>query len=136
MIVGGSDIVIEAPPGVSLANLILEYVRLLWPDSWFQDANEDEALPIGDRRVSIRGGRSREFFIYRDRAAVGDWGREGATPSNMNTMLYFILEAKSAGEDELQEFTMVCGERTAEVEQFARDLDRSFRSSWVPVRAA
>jgi hypothetical protein len=135
MIIGGSDIIIEAPPRVPLADLIIARVRLLWPDSWFQDAEDDEARPMRDPRVVVRGGRSREFFIYRDRASFDEWERYGATPSNMNTMLHFILPDNLAGDNELQTFTMVCGERTAEVEQLARDLDQSFRYAWSPAAA-
>jgi hypothetical protein len=136
MIVGGSDLIIEAPPEVPLTDLILARVRRFWPDSWFQDASEDDVYPIGDTRVSVRGGRSKEFFIYRDRAAIEGWKRGGATLSNMNKMLYFIVSDGDAADDEPREVTLVCGKQTRAIKQLVRDLDQSFRNSWVPVRAA
>src|SRR4051794_17944298 len=91
MIIGGSDILIEAPPDAPVVDFILSRVRLLWPDAWFQAAEEDECRSIHHSSVYISGGKSREFFIYRDHAAVEAWAKKGATVANLETMLYFII---------------------------------------------
>ena len=127
MIPGGSDIVIEAPPGTPVADLILGRIRRLWPDGLYQDADDDDAVYIDDPLVAFAGGRSREFFIYRNRIAFESWERDGATPENLDTMLQFLVTPSEERPAGVIEVTLVCGERTETIRALVDDLERSFR---------
>jgi hypothetical protein len=135
MIVGGSDIILWAPPGVPVAALVLGRLQRLWPQSRFQDIDDETDRDIHDPWVRIHGSRSREFFVYRDRGAVVAWERDGATTANLDTMLYFIIGDDPSGRDGLQEVTMVCGKKTRTIRQLIADLTKSFRSSRIPAPA-
>jgi hypothetical protein len=126
MIVGGSDLIFFAPADVPVVGIILRRVRQLWPLAWFQDPDEDKAHRIDDPRVISHGGESREFLIYRDQAAVSAWDRDGATPENLDSMLYFLIGEASEVEPGRRELTLVCGERTQAIEQLVRDLESDF----------
>jgi hypothetical protein len=126
VMIGGHDIIIDVPPRVPVADLILERVRRLWPDARFRDAEEEDHYAIHDPQILIRGARSKEFLIYRDPAAVEAWDREGATPANLDTMLYFIIGDDVVGRDSPRELTLVCGKKTREIRRLIDDLTKSF----------
>jgi len=136
MIVGGNDIVIPAPPDVPVTDLILSRVRRLWPNGRFQGADEDVDHALGDIYVVMQGGRSREFFIYRDRPSFEAWERDGATPTNLETMLYFLIGDPPADGWGLRQVTLVCGERTGAILNLIGDLESSFRASQISRQAA
>jgi len=122
--IGGIDIILQASPGMPLAELILGRLRSFWPSAVFQDADAADQYPIGDPSVLIHGGASREFFIYQDRNAAAVWARQGAVCENRNTMLHFLIGPETMGE--LQEITVVCDERTKEIDQLIADLQDTF----------
>ena len=122
-----NDIVIEARPDAPVGELILSRVRRHWPGGWFQDAEEDQIYRLRDPRVVVAGGRSSEFYIYRDQEAYDAWQRDGATAENLDTMLYFILDDPASVGGDLQEVTLVCGERTDAIQQLIHDLTASFQ---------
>lgn len=135
MTIGGHDIMMDVPPRVPTVDLILGRIRRLWPEARFQDAEEEDRYAIYDPHVFIGGARSKEFLIYRDLVAVVAWDRDGVTPANLNTMLYFIVRDGASGRVGMSEVTLVCGEKTREIEQFVDDLRKSFRSSRIPLAA-
>jgi hypothetical protein len=129
MMIGGHDIIIDVPPHAPVAHLILERIERLWPNARFRDAEEEGHYAIHDPQALIRGERSKEFLIYRDLAAVEAWDREGATPANLTTMLYFIIRDDPAGRDSLREVTLVCGKKSREIRRFIDDLTKSLQIS-------
>jgi hypothetical protein len=122
--IGGIDIILQAPPGIPLADLILGRLRSFWQSAVFQRADETDQYPIGDPWVLIHGGASREFFVYKDGDAAAAWARQGAVRENSNTMLHFLIGPERLGE--LQEVTVVCDERTREIDQLIGDLQDTF----------
>ena len=135
MIVGGSDLILCAPPGVPATALVVDRLRRFWPESRFQDVDEETDRDIHDPWVTVHGSRCVEFFICRDRAAVVAWDRDGATTANLDTMLYFIIRDDPEGRDGLQEVTLVCGKKTRAIRRLIDDLTQSFRSSRIPAPA-
>ena len=131
----GIDIILRAPPDVSVVDLILRYFRHCWPGSSFQDADQDDKYHIDDAWVSIHGTTSREFFIYRDRHAADAWAQEGAVASNVNTMLHFLVGDAPEAQADPREVTLVCDQRTDEIERLTVDLETTFRSCQLPALA-
>ena len=119
MSIGGIDIIIPVPPGVSPAESVLSQVRLFWPCALFVDAEATVSHPIDGPWVLAQGGRSVEFLVYRDSDALDSWHLEGLTPTNANTMLHFLIDDL---EDMSRELTLVCDSRTEAIEQLVRDL--------------
>ena len=132
MSIGGRDIVIAAPPDVSPAEVVLGYMRRLWPDGFFQDADQEDVHPINSPRVVIQGGLSREFFAFRDSGAVAAWQLDGATPENENSMLHFLVADPPLSKRLPRHVTLVCDELSAAIDQLIADLKMSFRGSRRP----
>jgi len=122
--IGGIDTVIQAPPGIPLADLLLGRLRSFWPSAVFQHADATAQFPIDDSWVLMHGGSAREFFVYKDRDAAEAWARHGTIPANSNTMLHFLVSPPAMGE--LQEVTLVCDQRTKEIDQLIADLQDTF----------
>ena len=129
MSIGGRDILIAAPPDVSAAEFILRRMRQLWPDGYFQDADEEVYHPVDSPGVLIQGCRSREFFVFINRAAAEAWHRAGATPENTNSMLHFLVEDRPRSRRSPRHVTMVCDELSSTIESLAADLKKSFWGS-------
>lgn len=136
MIVGGNDISFEVTPGTPIAALVLESARRYWPESQFQDAEKDDVHPIQDDWVLNHGSRSQEFFIYRDLAAVESWKRWGATPANLNKMLYVIIGTCPRETRMPWELTLVCGRQTKRLQRFITELKKTIRSFRFPRQLA
>jgi hypothetical protein len=130
---GGQDILIEAPPDVPAADVILRCLRLLWPDAYFQDADQEDYHPVDSPRVLIQGGRSREFFVFINRGAAESWNRDGATPENSNSMVHFLVEDRPRSRRSPRHVTLVCDEVSEAIERLAADLKKSFWGSRPPM---
>lgn len=126
MSIGGTDVVLRAPRHQPLGDVILRTCRRHWPDCVFQDAGEEQIHSLQESIVWNRGVASKEFFVYRDRAAAEKWNVEGASPANAETMLYFIID--DAGNDtKFLEVTAVCDNLSPMMKQVVRDLGGSFQ---------
>jgi hypothetical protein len=128
MEIGGVDIIIPVPPNVPVVGLVLERLRRLWPESIFNDAEGEEHHGISDPWVGLHGEDSREFLVYRDKDALATWERHGADPDHPNSLLHFIVDEAAGVEDGSQELTIVCDERSPEIERFIADLELRFRN--------
>src|SRR5437764_261188 len=117
MEIGGIDIILAVPADVPIVDMVLGRLMRLWPGAYFIDADETESHRIDEPWVRSRGGQCDEFLIYKDKAAVESWQQEGPTPGNTNTMLHFLLRADPEAGDEFKELTLVCDERTAEIDR-------------------
>jgi hypothetical protein len=135
MMIGGSDLVLEVPPRVPAAELIIARMRHFWPEALFQDAESDVAHPIQDPWTGLYGSASREFFIYRDRPSFESWQAEGGTDENLDRMLSFLIGNDAAAGSPGQ-VTVVCGEQTPAVRRLIEDLQGSFRAYQAPRQAA
>jgi hypothetical protein len=137
MVIGGIDLVFELPADVPAAELILRRVEQFWPNALFQDVEEDKWLPVQNSEILVRRLKSQEFFLYRDRAAAESWAAEGAAPTNQNTMLHFLIRTHKKRGSAFQSITLVCDEKTPEIEQLLSDLKGSMSPiTPSPVRAA
>ena len=121
-----NDQIIQAPPAAPVADLILGRIRRFWPEGLFQDAEEDEAHDLHSHRVAIHMGRCREFFVYRDGGSFAAWERDGATPENLETMLYFLIGKPINSEQGSREVTLVRGTLTELIWGLIRDLETNF----------
>ena len=124
--IGGTDIVLHAPPGVPVVELILRRLRRWWPEGLFQDADSAQRHPLSDRWVSLCGTMSTEFFIYCDRSSADTCDRLGVLPAETNRMLHFLIGQASDSGLGLQEVTVVCDRHTPEIDRLIKDLDQSF----------
>jgi hypothetical protein len=125
-VIGGTDVLLLAPPGVPAAEIILATMRLLWPGAIFQDANATQGHEIADRWTSLNASASTEFFIFRDRGTFEKWQQEGASSENENSMLHFLLDQADAKANSLVHVTLVCDTLTSEIEKVVGDLQLTF----------
>lgn len=125
--IGGIDMILEAPPGDYLVELILRRIRHFWPDARYQNADDAEVYSVRDGWLSISGSQATEFFIYKNEKAAQSWDRYGAIAENRNTMIHFLVDKSSF--NDLQQITLVCDEETAEMRHLAKDLQENFLNS-------
>lgn len=136
MDIGGIDIILDVPPRVRAAGLILDHVRRLWPDSLFVEAEGTEIRPISDAWVRTHGEECREFLVYRDNASLVSWRRDGPVDGNANTMLHFLLDDIDGSPDGRRELTIAFDERDAMIDRLASDLELEFRREEAPTSVA
>jgi len=124
--IGGTDTVLIAPKDMSHGDLILTACQRLWSghECLFQDASDIELHSLREPWIWLAGSQSRDFFVYRDRAMADSWRENGATRTNSNTMLQFILSAPNE-DDGTIEIAVVYDRATRAVERFIRDLNAS-----------
>jgi hypothetical protein len=121
MPLGGVHVVLPAPAGECLGDIILRACRWHWPGErcFFQDAeDEDHVYPLDDPWVWTTGAASKEFFIYKNEEAVKAW-TDGPTRSNANTMLHFLIGEPLA---------VVCDKITPDIRHLIDALRTSFSS--------
>jgi hypothetical protein len=128
MEIGGVDIILPVPPNVPVVGLVLDRLRRLWPESLFIDAEGEEHHGIGDPWVDLHGEDSREFLVYKNKDALASWKQHGEDPGSPNSLLHFIVDEAAGADDGSQELTIVCDERTPEIERFVADLELGFRN--------
>jgi hypothetical protein len=128
MTIGGTDIVLDAPPGVPVAAILLRLLKSFWPEAVFQDQNEQKWYPLDHPRVTALGGQSTDFLIFRDEAAARSWDRFGLTRKNANHMLNFIIGNSQEDSTKPIQFTLVCNERTPELNQLINDIVSGVRA--------
>jgi hypothetical protein len=128
MTVGGIDTVLLAPAGECVGDLVLRACCRHW-DRWkciFQDGNDQATHSLDEAWVWEVGTASKEFFVYRDRAAAESWNTDGATAANANTMFHFIIGEPRPGDPNTVEVAFVCDKLTREVKDFIADLKTTF----------
>jgi hypothetical protein len=138
MDIGGIDVLLRAPAGECLADMMLRACRQLWADSepCFQDGESAEVRSLNDPWVWRVGTASREFFVYRSRADAASWGAEGAVPANANTMLHFLIGGPVPDDPRLVEVAVVFDKWTPEVRRLIGDLKTRFVSAPAQVQTA
>ena len=125
MIIGGYDVLIEAHPEVQAADVIIRSMRYFWRDGYFQDGDQEEWFSLGSSQVQIRGGLSREFFIYQDIESIKSWNHDGATSENVNSMLHFLIGDRPRVANLPRQVTLVCGSKSGSIQKLVSDLTRS-----------
>jgi hypothetical protein len=135
MYIGGIDVLLQAPAGECIADMMLRACRQLWAESepCFQDGEATEVHSFKDPWVWRVGTSSREFFVYRSRADADSWEAEGAVPTNANTMLHFLIGEPLPDDPRLVEVAVVFDKWTPEVRQLLQDLNTRFVSTPAPL---
>jgi hypothetical protein len=131
MHIGGIDVLLHAPAGECLADMMLRACRELWGNSepFFQDGEATEVRSLNDPWVWRVGTTSREFFVYRSRADADSWEAEGAIPGNANTMLHFLIGDPVPEDPRLVEVAVVFDKWTPEIRRLIGDLKTRFVST-------
>jgi hypothetical protein len=131
MHIGGIDVLLHAPAGECVADMMLRACRQLWADSepWFQDGESTDVHSFSDPWVWRVGTASREFFVYRSREDAASWETDGAVPANANTMLHFLIGDPVANDPRFVEVAVVFDKWTPEIRRLIRDLETRFAST-------
>jgi hypothetical protein len=131
MQIGGIDVLLHAPAGECIADMMLRACRELWADSepCFQDGESTDVHSFSDPWVWRVGTTSREFFVYRSRADADAWEAEGAVPANANSMFHFLIGGPGPNEPGFLEVALVFDKWTPEVRRLIRDLEIRFAST-------
>jgi hypothetical protein len=137
MSIGGIDVVLLAPAGQCLGDMILRDCLRHWPKEkpFFQDALETQVHPFDDPWVWTVGTTSKEFMVYRNQEAVRAW-EEGPTSANTNTMFHFIIGDVKPSEPGDVEVCLVCDKLTRDVKRFIANLTATFLAGISRRRAA
>ena len=70
-----------------------------------------------------------EFFVYQDQASAAEWTESGATESNRDRMLYFLIKPRYAdGKEDHVEVTIVVGELTPTVRENLHRLQEKLQA--------
>jgi hypothetical protein len=127
MVFFGYDVLLLAPAGECIADVILRACRQHWRGSpcVFEDAEGDQTIPVTDPWVWTVGTASREFFVYRNQADADLWAGEGAVPPNPNTMFHFLIGAPVA-DGRFVEVAFVFDKLTPPIRRFIKELRSTF----------
>jgi hypothetical protein len=138
MCIGGIDVLLYAPAGECIADMMLRACRELWADGepCFQAGDATEIRSLNDPWVWRVGTTSREFFVYRSRADADSWEAKGAVPANANTMLHFLIGDPVPDDSRLVEVAVVFDKWTPEVRRLIQDLETRFVSTPAQTQAA
>jgi hypothetical protein len=128
--IGGIDIVLEAPLGIPVFDMILRRIRHFWPEAVYQNADDEvNSYPIREHWESISCIQADEFFIYKNLEAAQSWDKAGAIQANHNTMIHVIIGKPSIHMPELQQITVVYDVPTPEIKNLLSDLKETFHNS-------
>src|SRR5438105_484075 len=100
--IGGIDLIMQGPKTSAPWKIIFQLSHELWPNSVFQDADEEGTHPVSQVMTSKPIPNPREFFIYRDDANARSWEKDGRTTHNQYDMLHFLLFEEPDHPDRLQ----------------------------------
>jgi hypothetical protein len=130
MDIGGLDVLLYAPAGECIADMMLRACREMWANSepCFQDGESTDIHPLSDPWVWRVGTTSQEFFVYRSRADASAWETEGAVPANANTMCHFLIGDRVPNAPWVVEVAVVFDKWTPEVRRLVQDLETRFAS--------
>jgi hypothetical protein len=127
MMLFGYDVLLLAPAGECIADIILRACRQHWRDCpcVFEDAEGDRTVPLTDPWVWKVGTARREFFVYRSQRDADSWDAEGAVPPNANTMFHFLIGDRVAN-GRFVEVAFVFDKLTPAIRQLIKELRSSF----------
>jgi hypothetical protein len=127
---GGDDVVLLAPAGECIADIILRVCGRYWGGQGciFQDVRQPDSHPFSDPWVWKVGTASKDFFVYRSRQDADSWETDGAVKGNANTMFQFIIGDVSETDPRLVEVAVVFDSLTPQVKGFINNLKNGFLS--------
>ena len=127
MMLYGCDVLLLAPAGECIADVLLRACRQHWRGCpcVFEDAEGDHTVPLTDSWVWKVGTASREFFVYRSQADADLWDDEGVQPPNPNTMFHFLI-GDTVANGRFVEVAFVFDKLTPALRQFIKELRSSF----------
>jgi hypothetical protein len=123
MLIGGVDTVLTIPAQVRAADVILGVCLHHWPEGVLEDDYDGSMYPLAEAASRLPSRLEQEFFVYRDDKAAKIWESEGATSTNVNTMLHFIISTPDK-ETALCEVTVVCDRLDESMQQLLSGLAR------------
>jgi hypothetical protein len=137
MDIRGIDVLLHAPVGERIADMMLRACRELWADSepCFQDGDATDVHSFSDPWVWRVGTTSREFFVYRSRRDADSWATDGAVRANANTMFHFLIGDPVPNDPWSVQVAVVFDKWTPEVRHLIQDLENRFASTPVQVPA-
>lgn len=127
MILGGYDVLLLAPAGECIADVLLRACRQHWRGSpcVFENVEGDRTIPLTDPWVWTVGTASREFFVYRNQADADRWDAEGAVSTKANTMFHFLI-GDTVANGRLVEVAFVFDKLTPPIRRLIRELRSTF----------
>jgi hypothetical protein len=137
--IGGMDYVFRLPTCSveTVFDMSLRWARRLWPNAWFETLEMTEPIALASVPSKLWLNGTDEFFVYKDQASATEWTEFGATESNRNRMLYFLIKPRYAdGQEDHVEVTIVVGELTPEMRENLQRLQEKLqaeaasRSQW------
>ncbi len=120
----GIRIVITAPPNTWVAESVLAVLRHFWRNALFQPVGSSDRKPIRDVQVVIRGSTFHDFYIIL-LDGVSGVAEESPSASTRKRLLRFLVNESPSSAAGLQQVTLVCIERTEDVEQLRLSLEKS-----------
>lgn len=133
--IGGTDVICAVRSDIPIADMIFRTVRRYWPQFVYQDADDETGPFTPHQGPWLPRPAGQEFFIYRDPKAARSWDRYGATPRNVNTMLYVILPREQGFVPTVTSMTIVCGELSGEMGELMQEIQMSLRESVESLRS-
>ncbi len=90
--IGGVDLILPSiPRSIYHPRIILGVIADRWPEALLENADDGPPRPLtavlGDHAEAVNS----EFFVYRDEASASSWQEHGATGSNANQMVHFLV---------------------------------------------
>jgi hypothetical protein len=127
MSIGGVDTVLTIPAHVRAAEVILRVCLQHWPNGILEDDFDGKMHTLSEAESRLPTRPLQEFFVYRDTEAAEDWESEGATSTNVNTMLHFLISEldKSAA---YREVTLVCDQLDEPMQHLLADLSTQLQA--------
>src|SRR5262249_38254355 len=92
-----------------------------WPEGVLEDDHDADVYPLAEAEARLPSRPEQEFFVYRDIDAARDWESQGATSTNIDTMLHFLL-SKPDQKTALREVTVVCDQRDVPMKELLSEL--------------
>ena len=120
--IGGLDIILQAPSERKAMELILRTVRRHWPACLFEDAEAETEAWSPCPEGWLPDPSVREFFLYRDEKVASSWEKHGASPKNANSMLHVLLGKRRKSSAPSIEITLVCDEEAGEMGEILSEI--------------
>jgi hypothetical protein len=131
MSIGGQDAVLQVPAWDGTSDVVLRFVRQLWPHCVVESDDQPEPNALRSPSDWLRATREKEFYIYRDLAAAKIWDEKGQDPSNWNRMFYVLLDDRPG---ETWQLTVVVDELSPDVRSLLEGLRATLWEAFYSLR--
>jgi hypothetical protein len=118
MEMNSTDTVLPVRRGTPAAELILRRAGEMWPDFFVEDVNSGANYHRADSDLWLYGTASKNFYMFRNKSSMEDWGNSGRTDENAGDLLAVIIQPPRV--------TLSCGTITEDIQQFIDDIRTTF----------